>query len=393
VEKQIKRHRIFSIGVEYYFIFIITLILSIIGIVMISSASISVGERYFNDSYWFIRRQVIWWVISFPCFLIASRIDYKKIRRFSNFIMLIVIGLLALVLIPGFSVESGGARRWLDLWFFSPQPSEFAKLGLILFFSDYINREYIKDGRLKRILWPPFFVLCLSTILIFLEPDLSTGVVIWIIIFIIMFAGGVKLKHIAGTGIMGAAVTVGYLFLEDYRRERLMAFFSGGSVESEGINFQISQSLIALGSGKVLGIGLGNSVQKYSYLPEAQTDFIFAIIGEELGLIGTMLVVMLFILFTFFGIRVCLKTEDNYGRSLAAGLTGMIIVPAIINISVVTGLMPVTGLTLPFISFGGSSLLLNMVGVGILLNISRQNLLIRRIKKDISNKIRDEKKY
>jgi cell division protein FtsW len=393
MDKQVKRHRIFSIGIEYYFIFIITLILSIIGIVMISSASISVGERYFNDSYWFIRRQLIWWVISFPCFLIVSRIDYKKIRRFSNVIMLIVIGLLALVLIPGFSVESGGARRWLDLWFFSPQPSEFAKIALILFFSDYINREYIKDGRLKRILWPPFFVLCLSTVLIFLEPDLSSAVVLWVIIFIVMFAGGVRLKHIVGTGVIGVIVTVGYLFLEDYRRERLMAFFNGSSVESEGVNFQISQSLIALGSGKLMGLGLGNSVQKYSYLPEAQTDFIFAIIGEELGLVGTMLVVILFILFFFFGIKVCLKTEDSYGRALAAGLTGMIIVPAIINISVVTGLVPVTGLTLPFISFGGSSLLLNMIGVGILLNISRQNLLVRRIKKDINSKLKNEQKY
>ncbi len=389
MEKQIKRHRIFSIGLEYYFLFIITLTLSIIGMVMIASASISVGERIFNDPYWFIRRQVIWWFISFIFFLIASRIDYKKYRRFSIFIMLAVVGLLALVLIPGFSIESGGSRRWLDLWFFNPQPSEFAKLALIIFFSDYINREYIKDERIKRILWPPFFILCLVTILIFLEPDLSTVIVIWLIIFMILYISGVRLKHILGLGFIGAAVTMGYLFLEDYRRERLLAFFNG-TAESGGANFQIDQSLIALGSGNILGLGLGNSVQKYSYLPEAQTDFIFAIIGEELGLIGTMLIVVLFFLFAFFGIRVCLRTADNYGRALAAGCTGMIVIPAIINISVVIKLLPVTGLTLPFISFGGSSLLLNMISVGILLNISRQNLLIRRIKKDINNKIKSD---
>jgi len=185
---------------------------------------------------------------------------------------------------------------------------------------------------------------------------------------------------------IGSLVTVGYMFLEDYRRERLLAFFNGSS-ESGGFNFQINQSLIALGSGNILGLGLGNSVQKYSYLPEAQTDFIFAIIGEELGLIGTILIVVLFLLFVFFGIRICLKTNDYYGRVLAAGLTSLITVPAIINISVVIGLIPVTGLTLPFISFGGSSLLLSMVSVGILLNISRQNLLVRRIKKDINNRI------
>ena len=386
MERQVKRHRIFSIGLEYYFLFIITLILSIIGIVMISSASVSVGERLFNDSYWFIRRQVIWWLISFPCFLIATRIDYKKYRKFSNVFILIVIGMLALVLIPGFSVESGGAKRWLDLWFFSPQPSEFAKLALVFFFSDHLGKHYTKNPVIKRILWPSFFVLCLVTILIFLEPDLSTVIVIWLIIFIIMYVGEVKLKHMISLGFIGALVTTGYMFLEDYRRERLLAFFNGSS-DSGGFNFQINQSLIALGSGNILGLGLGNSVQKYSYLPEAQTDFIFAIIGEELGLIGTMLIVILFLLFAFFGIRICLKTNDYYGRVLAAGLTSLITVPAIINIAVVIGLIPVTGLTLPFISFGGSSLLLSMVSVGILLNISRQNLLVRRIKKDINNRI------
>jgi len=357
---------------------------------MISSASIPVGERYFNDSYWFIRRQVIWWLISFPCFLIATRIDYKKYRRFSNIFILIVIGMLALVLIPGFSIESGGAKRWLNLWFFSPQPSEFAKLALVFFFSEHLGRHYIKNPGIKRILWPSFFVLCLVTILIFLEPDLSTVIVIWLIIFIIMYVGEVKLKHIISLGFIGALVTIGYMFLEDYRRERILAFFNGGS-ESGGFNFQINQSLIALGSGSILGLGLGNSVQKYSYLPEAQTDFIFAIIGEELGLIGTMLIVVLFLLFAFFGIRVCLKTNDYYGRVLAAGLTSLITVPAIINIAVVIGLIPVTGLTLPFISFGGSSLLLSMVSVGILLNISRQNLLVRRIKKDINKRVNDER--
>jgi len=201
-----------------------------------------------------------------------------------------------------------------------------------------------------------------------------------------MYVGEVKLKHMIGLGFIGSLVTIGYMFLEDYRRERLLAFFNGSS-ESGGFNFQINQSLIALGSGNILGLGLGNSVQKYSYLPEAQTDFIFAIIGEELGLIGTILIVILFLLFAFFGIRICLKTKDYYGRVLAAGLTSLITVPAIINISVVIGLIPVTGLTLPFISFGGSSLLLSMVSVGILLNISRQNLLVRRIKKDINNRI------
>jgi len=389
-QRQIKRHRIFSIGLEYYALFIITLILSIIGLVMISSASVSVGERYFNDAYWFIRRQVIWWFISFAFFMVISRIDYRKYQKFSNLLIVAVIGLLAMVLIPGFSVESGGARRWLNLWFFSPQPSEFAKLALILFFADHINRDYIEDPRMKRIIWPSFFVLALITVLIFLEPDLSTVIVIWLVVFMILYVSQVRLGHMLALGFMGAVVTIGYSLLEDYRRARIIAFFSGTAADGGSANFQINQSLIALGSGNVLGLGLGNSVQKYSYLPEAQTDFIFAIIGEELGLIGTLIIVLLFMLFAYFGIRIVLRTSEPFGRAVAAGITGMIVVPAIINISVVTGLIPVTGLTLPFISFGGSSLFINMIAVGVLLNISRQNLLVRRIKKDISSKIEDD---
>ncbi len=379
-----KRHSIQKIDIEYYSVFIITLILSIIGVIMISSASISIGERYFNDPYWFIRRQVIWWALSFIFFIIASRINYRFYQKISYFIILIVIGLLALVLIPGFSSEIGGARRWLNLWFFNIQPSEFAKLALIILFSDSLDRKYRQDLRIKEILFPPFFILCLITILIFLEPDMSTVIVIWIIIFILLFVGNARLKHIMGLGLIGIVVTIGYMFLEDYRRERILAFINQ-SGNSEGVNFQVTQSLIALGSGQVMGLGLGNSVQKYSYLPESHTDFIFAIIGEEFGLIGTIFIVVLYILFVIFGIRVCIKAKDYFGRVMAIGFVGLIIVPAIINISVVIGILPVTGLSLPFISFGGSSLLVSMISVGILLNISRHNITIKKLPENLES--------
>ncbi len=373
-ERNIRRYNFLKVDIEYYFLFILTLILSIIGLIMVSSSSISVGERYFNDPYWFIRRQIIWWVISFGFLILASKINYHSYQKFSNFIIVIVIGLLALVLIPGFSVEVGGSRRWLDLWVFNIQPSEFAKIAIAILFCDSIDRKYRQEKRIRNIILPSFLTLCIITVLIFLEPDLGAGVVIWLIAFIVMFAGEVRFRHLFGLGFMGLVITISYLFMEDYRRERLFAFINrtGGS---EGANFQITQSLIALGSGNLTGLGLGNSVQKYSYLPEAHTDFIFAIIGEELGLIGTILVVILFILFMFFGIRICIKTKDYFGRVLAAGLTGIVIIPAIINILVVIGLAPVTGLTLPFISSGGSSLFINMIAVGILLNISRSSSL------------------
>lgn len=371
-ESNTRRYNFLKVDIEYYILFILTLILSIIGLIMISSSSMSVGERYFNDPYWFIRRQIIWWVISLVFLILASKINYHSYQKFFNFIIVIIIGLLALVLIPGIGVEVGGSRRWLNLWFFNIQPSELAKVAITILFCDNIERKYRYGKRIRNIILPSFLALCIITVLIFLEPDLGSVVIIWLIVFIVMFVGEVRFKHLIGLGSMGLIVIVSYMFMEDYRRERLFAFINR-TAESEGANFQITQSLIALGSGNLTGVGLGNSMQKYSYLPEAHTDFIFAIIGEELGLVGTLIVVMLFILFMFFGIRICIKAKDFFGRMLAAGLTSIVIIPAIINILVVIGWAPVTGLTLPFISSGGSSLFVNMIVVGILLNISRNN--------------------
>jgi len=367
-----KRFSFLKVEIEYYFLFILTLILSIIGLVMVSSSSMSFGERYFSDPYWFIRRQIIWWVISFGFFILASKINYNIYRKFSNFIILILIGMLAMVFIPGFGVEAGGSKRWLDLWFFNIQPSEFIKLAIVIFFCDNLDRKYRYKKQLKDLVFPSFLVLIIITILIFLEPDLGAVVIIWLIVFAVLFVGEVRFKHLFGLGFMGLVITIGYLFLEDYRRERLFAFINN-TTGSEGASFQSYQSLVALGSGKLTGVGLGNSMQKYYYLPEAHTDFIFAIIGEELGLIGTLLVVIMFILFMFFGIRVCIKAKDYYSRIMAAGLVGIIIIPAVVNIAVVVGLVPVTGLTLPFISSGGSSLFVNMIIAGILLSISKRS--------------------
>jgi len=384
----INRYGVMKIDVEYYSLFVLTLVLSIIGLIMISSSSISVGEKYFNDPYWFIRRQIIWWAISFIFFIITSRINYRYYQKFSIYIMIISVGLLAMVLIPGMGVEIGGFRRALNLGFFSIQPSEFVKIALAIFFCDNLDKRYKDDKRIRNVIFPSFLVLCLVTILVFLEPDMSAMIVIGLVAFIVLFAGGVRFKHLLGLGFIGALVTFGYMFLEDYRRERIFEFIErivalvNGNEEIREASFQVSQSLIALGSGNIVGLGLGNSVQKYYYLPEAHTDFIFAIIGEELGLLGTILVVILFILFMFFGIRVCFKTKDYFGKVMAVGLTSIIVVPAIINIFVVVGLAPVTGLTLPFISYGGSSLLVSMISVGILLNISRHGTKLKKDSED-----------
>ncbi len=369
-----KNYTIIKINIEYYVLFAVTFILFVMGIIMISSTSMVFGQSFHNDPFWFIRRQIIWAVFSFIALVVFSKIDYHKYSKISNFIILITIGILAVVLTPGVGLEIAGATRWINLLFFTVQPSEFAKIGIILYLSDILNKKYRNIYRIKAILLPAFIFLLLITFLIFLQPDFSTVIVIWTIIFIILYIGGVRFTHILALGFTWLLFTVFYFFMENYRMQRLFSFLDRSSDQGSS-NFQITQSLIALGSGHITGVGLGNSMQKYSYLPEANTDFIFAIIGEELGLVGTSAIVVLFLIFTFFGIRVCLKANDYFGRLIAVGITSLITVQALVNIMVTTGLVPVTGLTLPFISLGGSSLLANMIGVGILLNISKYKII------------------
>ena len=365
-----KKINLVKVNIEYYFIFIITALLLVAGMVMVSSASMPFGESYHNDAFYFIRKQITWSLISIILLFIFSRIDYHKIAKISNFIMLAAIGLLSLVLIPGIGSEVGGSSRWINLPFAGVQPSEFAKIAVIIYLSDVLSKKYREIYKIKAVLFPAFIFLLTATFLIAMEPDFSVVVIVWIVIFIILFVGEVRFNHIIGIATTLIVLSIGYLFLENYRRERIFAFLNktGGA---SGSNFQINQSLIALGSGNIFGVGLGNSIQKYSYLPEANTDFIFSIIGEEFGLIGTLFIAALFILFAFFGIRIALKAKDYSGRLIAIGITSLISIQAIINIAVTIGVVPVTGMTLPFISMGGSSLVSMMVGVGILLNISK----------------------
>jgi cell division protein FtsW len=278
-EENFQRYNIFRLNLEYYFLFIIVLILSIIGIIMVSSASVAVGDRYFNDPYWFVRRQAVWWVISFVIFLITSKINYRFYSKISVVFLLISIGLLALVLIPGVSPVIGESRRWINLFFFNFQPSEVAKLALIIFICDSLNKRYNDKPVLKNIFWPSFAALAVVTLLIFLEPDFGTVIIIWVSVFILLFIGNTRFPHMISLGAIGLVTLVAYMFMEEYRRERIFAFLSRTTGAVSTANFQVNQSLIALGSGHLFGLGLGNSIQKYSYLPEAHTDFIFAILG------------------------------------------------------------------------------------------------------------------
>jgi cell division protein FtsW len=361
---------------------------------MVSSSSVAVGDMYFNDPYWFVRRQVIWWVISFIVFIITSKINYRFYSKISVIFILVSIALLAIVLIPGVSPVIGESRRWINLFFFNFQPSEVTKLALIIFISDSLNKRYNDKPVMKNILWPSFVALAVVTLLIFLEPDFGTVIIIWVAVFILFFIGNTRFPHMLSLGALGLVTLVVYMLMADYRRERIFAWLNKSDVATaSGANFQVNQSLIALGSGHLFGLGLGNSIQKYSYLPEAHSDFIFAILGEEAGLVGTLVLILLFLAFVFFGIRVCLKTKDYFGRTLAGTITGMIAAQAIINICVVIGVLPVTGLTLPFLSSGGTSLLVSMASAGIILNIARQNFtLLKKSDNEMGGALKDDGK-
>jgi cell division protein FtsW len=297
-------------------------------------------------------------------------IDYRKLKKFAKPWLLLSLLLLILVLIPGIGKEVSGARRWFRFKTISFQPSEFATLAIILYVADFINRK----GEMAKTLWrgfvPQILVLGLVVLLVLMQPDLGTAMAIGIVIFIMLFIGGIKLSHLLSIILLSLPLLYVLIFSVPYRRMRIMAFLNPW-LDPKGSGFQIIQSQVALGSGGIFGVGLGHSKQKLFYLPAAHTDFIFSIIGEELGLLGTVGVIILFIIFIRQGLKIIKNAPDKFGYFLSLGLVLTIALKAIINIGVSCGALPTKGLPLPFISYGGSSLVFDMVAVGILVNIAR----------------------
>lgn len=340
------------------------------GVVMVYSSSAVSAYVNFNDSYYFLKRQIIWVTVGIIAMLFTLNIDYHVWRKFGTPILIITIILLSLVLIPGFGKVVNGARRWLGFGSLYLQPSEIAKLSMVLYSSASLARQQEKIKSFLKGLLPQLLVLLLIFGLILKEPDLGTALAIGGTIFILLFTAGAKLSHLTSLGVIGIIGIVAAIILEPYRLKRLLAF-SNPWADPLDTGYHIIQSLYALGSGGLFGVGLGRSREKFLYLPEPHTDFIFAILGEELGFIGTITVILLFFLFAWRGYKIAISAPDIYGSLLAAGLTTMIVMQALMNIAVVTASMPVTGIPLPFISFGGSALIFTLAGVGILLNISR----------------------
>jgi len=297
-------------------------------------------------------------------------IDYKRFRVWAKPLLMVSIFLLVLVLIPHIGREVSGARRWFRLKFISFQPSELANIAVIIYTADFISRksEYIKT--FWKGFLPPMFILGTTALLILVEPDLGTVMALGIVVFVMLFVAGVRVSYLFSVILASLPLLYVLIFSVPYRRMRMMAFLNPWA-DPKGSGFQVIQSQIALGSGGIFGVGLGHSKQKLFYLPAAHTDFIFSIIGEELGLLGTVGVIILLIIFIQQGLKVIKNAADKFGYFLSLGLVLTISLKAIINIGVSCGIFPTKGLPLPFISYGGSSFVFDMISVGILMNIAR----------------------
>ncbi len=353
-------------------LFISVLLITIFGIVMIYSAS-SIWSLYkFNDAFKYVKNQAIFGVIGTILMLFIRKINYKIYFNKSNMILFISIILLILVLIPGIGSIRNGSRSWFGIGGFGIQPSEAAKIALIIFTAKYLanSNKYVKD--LKRGIIPILIILFLVFGLIMLQPDFGTGMIIIISVIAMLFIAGVNIKFFLIGGLMGVIGIIVLVLIAPYRMDRITSFLNPWS-DPLGTGFQIIQSLYAIGPGGLLGVGFLNSRQKQFYLPEPQTDFIFSIISEELGILGIMIVAVLFIMILYCGFKIALKSENLFAKYLVFGLTFQMLIQAILNLMVVIGMIPVTGVTLPFLSYGGSSLLVSMASIGIILNIDRSN--------------------
>jgi cell division protein FtsW len=352
-------------------LFLTVLVLASIGVVMVYSASAVVAQAQYHDSAWFLKRQLLYTVIGLIGMSVAWRLHYARLRQVTLPLLGITFVSLLLVLVPHIGREAGGARRWLS--FGGPlnfQPAELAKLAIILYLANFLANRGERTREFGAGMIPPVIVLLALALPIVKQPDLGSALILALIAFVLLFVGGARLGHLALAAGVAVPAVLAVILRAGYRTHRLFAFLDPWK-DPRGTGFHIIQSLLALGSGGLVGLGLGHSRQKFFYLPERHTDFIFSIIGEELGLAGTAAVIILFLLLAVWGYRIASRAPDRYGALLTSGLTTMIVGQAVLNIGVVSGSLPITGVPLPFISFGGSSLVLCYIAIGILLNVSQ----------------------
>ena len=360
-----------AVSTSFVVLLALVAVLDMIGLVMVLSSSSVQALRGGGSAWQYFGRQLMWVVVGSAVMVGTMRVDYRRWRRFAKPLLAVSLGLLVLVLVPGIGIRVSGSTRWLGFGPWRMQPSELAKAAVLLYCADLLARRSGKMGDWRMTLVPVLAAFGAVAVLVMAQPDMGTTLATGCITMTLLWVSGTRLSHMTSL-VCGAAMTAFVVAVaEPYRRARMMSFLNPWK-DASNTGYQAAQGLVALGSGGFFGLGLGASRAKWGYLPNAHTDFIFAIIGEELGLVGGLLVVGLFVAFAVLGVRAALRAPDRFGMLLAAGVTAWIVGQAFINIGAVIGLVPITGVPLPFISFGGSALVITMGAVGMLLNVARQ---------------------
>lgn len=350
-------------------VLLLAVTLTCIGVVMVYSSSAIMAAEKFHDGFYFLKRQLVYMVVGFGLMVLATYFNYQNWRKLAVFILIGSICLLGLLFVPGLGVRVGGALRWLRLPGFNLQPAELVKLGLVLYLAHSLTRKKEMVRSFAKGYLPYMIVLGVLLLLLLKQPDLGSAMIIAGVALAMLIVAGVRWLYVLATIVAAMPALYFLVMTVEYRRRRIMAFLDPWD-DPFDTGFQIIQSLVAFGNGGVFGQGLGTGQQKLFYLPEAHTDFIFSVIGEELGLLGVVVVAALFLLLVLCGIRIALQCEDPFGRNLAFGLSLLLGLEAFVNLAVCMGLLPTKGLALPFISYGGTSLVVCLIAVGILLNIS-----------------------
>ena len=351
-------------------LFGVTIVLLSIGVVMVYSASAIMATDRFHDPYFFLKKQLVWALLGAFALLGVLRVDYRRLERLQWPILLVAALLLVLVLVPPFAQPINGTRRWLRIGPVSFQPAELAKLALVVYLAAYLARR--RDGLADfwRGFVPPLAIAVVFALLVLAQPDLGNCLTLIVVTFGLLYLAGVRLRHLAIVLASALPLLILAIWMAPYRLRRITTFLDPWA-DQRGGGFQIIQSWLALGSGGLFGRGIGESRQKLFYPLESHTDFIFAVVGEELGFVGALGLLALFVVLIWRGLRVGVRAPDAFGAYLALGITVLVATQTLVNVGVVTGMLPTKGLPLPFVSFGGSALLMTMLSTGVLLNISQ----------------------
>ena len=340
-----------------------------VGIVMVYSASSALALKKFGTSYYFLKKQTVFAVLGIVVMVVSCHIPYRWFRSLTYPMLILAIGFLAVILISGFGYSAGGAKRWFRIAGFTFQPIEFARFSLVIYLAYSMSRKIDRIKEFSVGFLPHVLVLALFTVLIILQPDFGSVAIFGAITWIMLFVGGVRITYLLGSMVLMLPAAYYIMIGADYRIGRIMSFINPWQYSGDK-GYQVIHSLLAFGTGGIWGAGIGKGYQKLFYLPEPHTDFIFSVIGEELGLVGVLIILGLYIVILWRGVSIARNSPDAFGSFVAVGLTSAIGLQICVNMGVALGLLPTKGLTLPFLSYGGTSLLMNMVSIGVLMNIS-----------------------